>query len=92
MEATKQPQTQPIEQEKPKKKPSPRRLQRVSPKWVKRASLTILSRKINQILDKGKLGDITKDDVEILLKAIEAARRLEKDSHDSPDTYKLDPV
>jgi hypothetical protein len=72
------------------KRRSTRRLCRVKPSWIKKASLTILSRKINQLLDLGKEGKIEKDDVEVLLKCIEAARKLEKDSGGQPEEIEVE--
>jgi hypothetical protein len=70
----------PVEAQPKPKRHSNKRLRTVEPSWIKKAALTILYRKINQLLERGADGLIEKDDVEILLKAIEAARKLEKDS------------
>jgi LSD1 subclass zinc finger protein len=66
-------------QPKPKRHQN-QRLSHVEPTWIRRAALTILQRKIKQLLELGKQGDFKKDDMEFLIKAIEASRKLEKDS------------
>ena len=69
-------------QSKPKKHQN-QRLSHVEPSWIRKASLTILQRKIKQLLELGKQGEFRKDDLEFLIKAIEASRKLEKDSGDT---------
>jgi hypothetical protein len=66
-----------------------KRLRKVEPKWIRKAMLTILYRKINSLLIT-EPSKYTKDDSEWILKASSFACKLDKEAPEPLETYEVD--